>query len=336
MKRMAVIIVNYRKPELTIDCLRSIEPEIAECPGVVVIVVENCSGDDSMRHLQQARDANGWSSWLSIMESPANLGFAGGNNIGIRAVEAETYLLLNNDTIVQRGAFRVMLESLVDRPDVGLLGPRILDPDGTAHVSCFRNRTPISEMLGAARTGPLTALFRRFDVPLPIVDTPIEPEWIGFACVLIRAEVFRGIGLLDEQYFMYFEDIDFCIRARAAGWKILHEPRAQVIHLEGGSSDVVSSFHQRKRVAKFYYESRARYFATHYGGRLGLWLANVLWMVGRCISLLREVAGSKKPHTAAHEGADNWTNWLTPRALRKTSTGATQTVTAAKGHTAHG
>lgn len=310
--QMCIVIVNYRKPGLTIDCLKSIEPELSDVPDLRVVVVDNCSGDDSLAKLEAAREEHGWHDWLAVFESPANLGFAGGNNIGIRAKDADAYLLLNNDTIVQRGALALMLDTLTKCPDVGLIGPRILDPDGTPHVSCFRNRTPVSEMLGAARTSVLTKLFHRFDVPLPVTDEMCEPEWVGFACVLVRREVFKDIGLLDEDYFMYFEDIDFCIRARKAGWRILHDPRARVIHLEGGSSDVVSSFHERKRVARFYYESRARYFASHYGGRLGLWLANVLWMLGRSVSLLREVAGSKKPHTAASEGVDNWINCWRP------------------------
>lgn len=312
MRRMCVVIVNYKKPGLTIDCLKSIEPELADVPDLRVVVVDNCSGDDSMNVLRAAREEHGWHAWLEILESPGNLGFAGGNNIGIRAEDAASYLLLNNDTIVHRGAFALMLETLEKNADAGIIGPMILDPDGTPHVSCFRNRTPISELLGAARTGVITRLFRSFDVPIPVSDEPCEPEWIGFACVLVRKDVFRDIGLLDDDYFMYFEDIDFCIRARKAGWKVRYDPRPEVIHLEGGSSDVVSSFHERKRVAKFYYESRARYFASHYGGRLGLWCANLLWMLGRSVSLLREFAGSKKPHTAAHEGADNWTNWLNP------------------------
>lgn len=312
--RLCVVIVNYRKPALTIDCLKSVEPELADVPDMHVVVVDNCSGDNSIDELAAARAASGWESWLTIIASPTNGGFAAGNNIGIRAIDADAYLLLNNDTIVKRGAFAHLLNTLERDGQIGLVGPRILDPDGTPHVSCFRNRTPISEMLGAAKTGPLTKLFRRFDVPLPIAEPgdPVHPEWIGFACVLVRKQVFDAIGLLDERYFMYFEDIDFCIRARKRGWKIVYDARAEVVHLEGGSSDVVSSFQQRKRVAKFYYESRARYFATHYGGRLGLWCANVLWMLGRGVSLLREAAGSKKPHTAIAEGRDNWTNWLQP------------------------
>jgi len=325
---MCVVIVNYRKPGLTIDCLKSIEPELADVPDLRVVVVDNASGDDSLEVMRAAREEHGWQDWLVILESPGNLGFAGGNNIGIRSEEAASYLLLNNDTIVQRGAFALMLETLERDAKIGLVGPRILDPDGTPHVSCFRNRTPISEMLGAAKTGPLTKLFRRFDVPIPVSDQACQPEWVGFACVLVRQQVFGDIGLLDESYFMYFEDIDFCIRARQAGWQIMHDPRPRVIHLEGGSSDVVSSFQGRKRVAKFYYESRARYFASHYGGRLGLWLANVLWMLGRSVSLLREVAGAKKPHTAAHEGRDNWTNWLNPLRKREQIASATRAASA--------
>jgi hypothetical protein len=309
---MCVVIVNYRKPGLTIDCLKSIEPELADVPDLHVVVVDNASRDGSIEALEEAREAHGWHGWVTIKASATNHGFASGNNQGIVAQDAATYLLLNNDTIVERGALKLMLDALQSHPHAGLVGPRILDPDGTPHVSCFRNRTPVSEMLGAAKTGVLTKLFRRFDVPMPISDERCEPEWIGFACVLVRKNVFDDVGLLDEAYFMYFEDIDFCMRTRRAGWGILHDPRSRVIHLEGGSSDVVSSFHERRRVSRFYYESRARYFAAHYGGRLGLWCANVMWMLGRSVSLLREVAGSKKPHTAAHEGKDNWINWWQP------------------------
>jgi GT2 family glycosyltransferase len=139
----------------------------------------------------------------------------------------------------------------------------------------------------------------------------MQPEWTSFACVLIRREVFNRVGLLDEGYFMYFDDMDFCRRAWKAGIATLHWPAARVVHLRGGSSPVKQLAAERKRPPRYLYASRNRYYAKFYG-RLGLWLANICWHTGRLISLAREIVRQKQAHTCKRQWLDIWTNALRP------------------------
>ncbi|MFI5319420.1 MAG: glycosyltransferase family 2 protein [Myxococcota bacterium] len=311
---LAVILLNYRRADLVLDCLASLEPECRGAPGICVIVVDNASGDGSAARIAEAIGARGWGGWARLVESPVNGGFSAGNNVGIAAVAAEHYLLLNSDTLVRPGALAALLATMRAQPEVGLLGPRLEGPDGVAQESCFRFHSPWSELMAAAATGPISRLLRRHAVALPAADAPHEAEWISFACVLIRAAALREIGLLDDAYFMYFEDMDYCRRAREKGWRIRYEPAAHVVHLRGGSSPVKQAFAERRRVPTYYFASRTRYFAKYYGGTLGVVLANSAWLAGRCVSLARELVGNKRPHTAERHAFDIWTRWLRPLA----------------------
>ena len=288
--QLAVVILNYQTPDMVIDCIYSLEGQIVP-DEQKVIVVDNCSGDDSVDLVQRAINSHDWGAWVDVVRSPVNGGFAAGNNLGIRTVDAEVYLLLNSDTMVRKDAIATMCKSLADQPNVHMLGPRLEWPDGEQQVSCFRNRTPISEMLYASSLGLLWKRFPKHVVAIPTEDRTTRPDWISFACVLIRSEVFDRIGLLDDTYFMYFEDMDFCRRARDAGFEIAFEENARVVHLHGGSSSLVADSKKRKRRAKFYYNARAHYFTKFYG-KLGRVRANLLWELGWLIGLLRGKTGA--------------------------------------------
>ena len=308
--RLAIIIVNYRTPKLVIDCIISLQNEI-EIGCNAVVVVDNASGDGSVKQIEQAIERNNWKQWVEIVPSNVNGGFSAGNNLGIRAIQAEAYLLLNSDTIVRSGAIKSLLEAMEAHPQAGLISPRLEWQDGTPQISCFRYHSPFSELIDAAATGPITKFLKKYDVPIPLSDTPIEPQWTSFACVLIRREVIEQIGLMDEGYFMYFDDVDYCRRANNAGWKILHWPLARVVHLRGGSGTVKADLAARKRPKLYLYASRARYFTKFYGP-IGLWIANLFWLLGRCISLSRELIKNKEPHTCEYEARDIWINWWKP------------------------
>jgi hypothetical protein len=305
---LAVIVLNYRTPDMTVQCLASLEGETE--PGIRVVVVDNASGDGSADRLERVVVERGWSAWANVVRSDVNGGFAAGNNLGIRSVEASAYLLLNSDTLVRPGALRGLREAMRLRPDAGIIGAGLLTAQETPDQSCFRVIAPASELVRAASTGPVTRLLRRFDPILPQTEQPMEPGWLGFACVLIRRDVLETVGLLDDGYFMYFEDVDYCRRARQAGWKVLYWPQAKVVHLLGGSSQMSSPPRQRSRAPRYYYEARARYFAKFYGRR-GLWLANALWHVGRTVSLPRELLG-RSSSSRGLEALDIWTHALDP------------------------
>ena len=308
--RLAIIILNYRTPQLVIDCLASLQNEV-KVEYDRVVVVDNASGDGSVEQIEQAITENQWSQWVQVLLSPVNGGFSAGNNLGIKAIEADAYLLLNSDTLVRAGAINSLLKAMQAHPDAGIVSPRLEWLDGKPQISCFRYGSPASELINAAATGPITKLLKNYDVPIPVSDYPIEPQWTSFACVLIRSEAIKQVGLMDEGYFMYFEDIDYCRRVRNAGWKILHWPEARVIHLRGGSGSVKADLAARKRPKPYLYASRSRYFQKFYG-LIGLWRANLFWLAGRAISLIRELVGNKKPHTCESEAQDIWMNWRKP------------------------
>ena len=312
MTRLCVIVLNYRRAALTIDCLASLACEIGPHADRRVVCIDNGSDDGSADQIGQVIETRGWNEWLTFIRSPVNRGFAGGNNLGFHAVTADAYLLLNSDARVQPGSIDALLGELHRQPDVGAIGPRLQGPHGDAQISCFRYRTPWTEMLDAAGTGHLDRLFESRLVPMAVYEEPMEPQWLSFACIMIRRAVIDQVGLMDEGYFMYFEDIDYSRCMRKAGWRILHYPAAKVVHLRGGSSSVKAAMKRRARVPRYYYESRSRYFAKFYGGVAGLWMTNMMWLLGRSIAFAREAFERRQRGSCELEARDNWTNWLCP------------------------
>jgi GT2 family glycosyltransferase len=309
--RIAAVILNYRTFALTIDCLESLEKERASHTEFEAVVVDNASGDGSDDQIAAQIEARGWSSWVRLVRAGDNRGFSAGNNLGINAVKADVYWLLNSDTVVLPGALDEIARALDERPDAGLFGTRLEWPDGSARRSCFRFLKPPSELVTTAWTGPITRVFQNYEPSLPVSDTPTEPDWLCFASVLIRRSTIERIGLLDDNYFMYYEDIDFCRRARQAGIPIVYWPAARVIHLEGQTSSVTKADTKQRRRPAYYYASRARYYAKFHG-RLGLLAANLWWGAGRAVSFSRELVGNKRPHTSQREARDIWIHWNNP------------------------
>ena len=157
----------------------------------------------------------------------------------------------------------------------------------------------------------MTSAFRSREVSLGPEPPPDQIEWASFACILLRGEMVRAIGPMDEGYFLYFEDVEYCLRARRAGWRIRQVPAARAVHFRGGSGPVKSLSKERARLPRYYYSSRTRFlYQAH--GLGGLISANLLWYLGRFIKHLTRLTGQRiKPMTRA-EGIDIWTNVTRP------------------------
>jgi GT2 family glycosyltransferase len=314
--RLLIVVVVYRVADLTIECLRSLMPEVRSLAGVKVAVCENGSGGDVADRLQTAIREHGWEDAVWFLPIHPNRGFTGGNNAILdRALRwttpPEFFLLLNTDTIVEPGAIAELLASIESDPGVGALGPSLIAPDESLQTSCFRDPTPWSEFLRAACTGPLDRLFNRRLVSIKPPHDTGPHEWTSFAAAMIRSSAIAETGTFDEGYYLYFDDPDLCWRLRCAGWRIAHCPSATIVHLEGAANDVPASRRERRRPPRYLYQSRARYFAKRHG-IAGLWLANLCWHAGRCISLFRELLGRKPTGAAPCEWRDIWTNALRP------------------------
>jgi hypothetical protein len=278
-----VIILNYGTPDLAIASAESVQPQI-EAIGGRLILVDNASPDNSAEKLS-AWAASKPGAPLEIILSPVNGGFAAGNNLGIKAGEAAFYLLLNSDTLVEPGALAALLGAMKERPKLGLAGPLILDEAGAIAVSRFRKRTPFSEFVEATGLDIFYNRFREHVVPI-FEDEADAPDWISFACVMIRKDVIEEVGLLDEGYFMYFEDSAYGLKAAHKGWRGARIDAARVRHFEAKSSGVEDAAAEHKRLPRYYYAARARYFIDHYG-RAGFVAANLFWLAGRAVNYAR-------------------------------------------------
>ena len=287
-RRVAVVIVHYKTPGLLIDCIETVLPEIDPARDEVVIV-DGASGDEHVAKIRHLQEAEG----VTLIEAQKNLGFAGGNNIGLRYLlqsgGAEYVMLLNPDTLVRPGAFARLREFLETQPQSAMVGPRLEHPDGTPQLSAFGDQTPISEFTRGANVGPVTRMLKRWEVYGEIRDEAHPADWLAGACVLMRGEVLERVGLLDDGYFMYYEEADWFRTARRMGYRAWHLPDAHVVHLVGRSSGIVNEEKGAKRLPAYWFESRHRYFRKQFG-YLGMVAADGAWLCGHAINSLRRLA----------------------------------------------
>ena len=307
---IAISIINYRTPELTIGCAGSVLDQIDGIDGEIVIV-DNCSDDGSIEMLEAWVAGLPSGSPVRLVRSQANSGFSGGHNQGMAAVQARYYLVLNSDTVLRPAFLRRILEEARSHPKAGFIAPRLEGEDGRVQNSCFRFPSPLSEFIRGANSGPITLTLKAHDVSLGPAPDPAEIDWASFACILLNSTMVSEIGPMDEGFFLYFEDAEYCLRARRAGWRVLHFPESAAVHFRGGSGPVKALARQRKRLPTYYYSSRTRFmYKAH--GRSGLWAANVLWVMGRSISGLRQLFGLKDGNFRKAEIVDIWTNIWNP------------------------
>lgn len=308
--KIAISIINYRTRDLTLNCVRSVL-EDAGALDVRIVVVDNASGDGSIEAIADWIDSQPPDCPVQLVRSPVNTGFSGGHNQGIAAVEAEHYLLLNSDAVLRPGFLHSILAAAKAHPEAGLIAPRIETGAGEVQVSQFRFHNPWSELERGAGAGPVSRLVRRHVVALPPPVDPAEVQWASFACILLRGTMVRALRPMDEGYFLYYEDAEYCLRARRAGWGIALAPEAVVVHFRGGSGPVKKNAKARKRLPAYYYSSRTRFlYQAH--GRLGLTSANLAWHAGRFIALFRSLLGGRPHPAVAQEARDIWTNYRTP------------------------
>jgi N-acetylglucosaminyl-diphospho-decaprenol L-rhamnosyltransferase len=299
--KLLVVIVNYRVTHLAIDCLHSVAAELGAVPDTHVAVCENGTGDDSAQRIQQAIDENGWAAWCRLTALNINLGFTGGNNAILRpavhsANPPQYFLLLNADTIVRPNAFKALVDFMDQNPKVGIAGSRLEDPDGTPQRSAFRFQSPLGEFEGNLKLGLVSRMLKRWIVAPPVVDRTFETDWVAGASMIIRREVFEDIGLLDEGYFTYFDDIDFCFNARKKGWPTWYVPTSRVVHLVGQSTGVTN---RPKRLPPYLFEARRRYFLKNHSLFYAV-MVDACMIIGLSLWRLRVLLTGKEDTTAPH------------------------------------
>lgn len=318
MQGLAVIVVNYRTPELTIRCLDAIEPARAAFPDLRAIVVDGGSGDGSAAQIEQAvadRD------WISFLPLDVNGGFAFANNRALAALAAvgplpEAIALINPDARVCPGALEAMAALLAREPGAGAVGALLVQEDGRRQSSAFQFPTLRGELCRGAR---IHLLERLLGVPPSSIDgdVALEVPWVTGAAVMLRTAALDAVGLFDDGFFLYFEETDLMRRLRAAGWSVWHEPEARVVH-DGGAStairDPASGMPRARRMPRYWYESRRRYFALAHGRTYAV-LAGLAWLVGLGVWKLRQAVAPREDIGPSHSGRDTIAHGLWPAAL---------------------
>lgn len=274
---LSVVVVSYNSRAYLPACLGSLLPQVRALRGEV-IVVDNASTDGSPEVVRQF-------SGVRLVESAVNVGFVRAVNQALKLAQGRFILILNPDTEVRPGAVGTLVRFMAEHPRVGLAGPKLLYPDGTVQPS--RRRFPGLAVLLTEGTFiqwhfPGLGIFRRFycqDLP---ADIPQPVDWVTGACMLVRREAVEQVGPMDERFFMYSEELDWCRRLWSAGWQVYYVPGAEVVHQEAASSrqDPV-----RQRVN--FYASRWKYAAKYYGPVVGVLLRGFL-LFGLGVELLEE------------------------------------------------
>ena len=253
-----IIIVNFNSTDSLLGCLGSIYDFIAPTQ-VKVFVQDNGSDDDVDRIIADFPE-------VRLSKNKCNMGFARAVNVALKKCYAPYAVILNPDTLVTDGFFQSCLQYLEDKPEVGLLGPKILNPDGTVQGSARSFPTLLTPFFG--RTSLLTKWFpnnriTRQNLLTSTSDgiTPMEVDWVSGACMMVRKAAIDDIGPLDERFFLYWEDADWCKRMWVSGWKVVYYPRAAVMHYVGGSSEKLPF-----RSTVEFHRSAYRLFAKHAEG----------------------------------------------------------------------
>ena len=307
---IAVSIINYRTGEMTIAAVQSVRNTLSDAPARIV-VVDNASGDGSADQIAEWMETLN-DPRLSLVRSQTNSGFSGGHNQGMAAAPgADFYLILNSDALLRADFFPPLLAAAEAEPKVGLIAPQLEWEDETPQISTFRFAGPASEMMRAAQTGPLTKLLKRHVHAIENPPDPAEIEWASFACILLRGEMVRALGPMDEGYFLYFEDSEYGLRARRAGWGVRYVPTARAVHFRGGSSSVKKQAAAKRRVPAYFWRSRTRFLRQAHGPLGPLW-ANLAWIAGRGVAWLRVFTGRTVPQTSHMEWRDIWRGFLSP------------------------
>jgi len=248
---LSIIIVNWNTRDITLNCLRSVYENLKDGPTFEVILVDNGSKDGSVESIK-ADFPQG-----ILIENKKNLGFAKANNLALERMRGRYALFLNSDVMITPNSIQRMKEFMDLNPNVGAVGVQLLREDGSKQNSVANFPSLATELLNKSL---LRKMFPRKYFAKDFSHSPYEVESLIGACIMVRKETIDEIGPLDEDYFFFLEETDWCFRMKKAGWKIFHLPHIQVYHFQG------QSVKRELALARIeYFRSRYKFFEKHRG-----------------------------------------------------------------------
>ncbi|MCX8057314.1 MAG: glycosyltransferase [Ignavibacteria bacterium] len=265
MVELSIIIVNYNVKAFLQNCLLSIL-KATEKISSEIIVVDNASDDGSVEIVKKNFPN------VKLIESKENLGFSRANNIGLKISQGKYICLINPDTIVEENTFEEMIQFMERNPEVGLAGCKILNPDGTFQLACRRSfPTPwvaFTKIIGLSKVFPKSKLFAKYNLTYLDENKSYEVDAVSGSFMFFRREVYEKIGGLDETFFMYGEDLDYCYRVKKAGYKVYYVHSTKIIHFKGEST-------KRSNIdeLKHFYDAMRLFVKKHFAGS---WIIEML------------------------------------------------------------
>lgn len=286
---LSVCIVNWNTRELLRACLESIEAARGRL-AVQVIVVDNASADGSAQMVRESFPS------VELIANPENRYYAAANNQALRAAAAPLKLLLNSDIEVPADGLRTLVDWMRERPRVGALAPRLVYPDGRLQHSCRSFPSPdtvMFEALGLSRLLPSSRLFGKYRMTWWGYDEDRPVDQPMASALLLRAEALEEVGLLDEQFPMFFNDVDLCRRLWDAGWEVWFTPTVTMTHHHGGSTRLV-----RREMMAESGRGFLEFYRKHYRGRISWPSYVVATLVLRVAYAFRTLwAGLRRPRS---------------------------------------
>ena len=286
--RLSIITVSWNVRDLLHDCLKSVEAA-KESLSLEMIVVDSASSDETPDMVAQAFP------WVHLIRCDENVGFPRGNNIGIAASTGHYVILLNPDTVVLDDALAKLCRYLDTHDDVGVVGPKLLNPDRSIQSS--RRRFPtfytaLFESTWLQESAPKRVLDHYYALDLDDDETAVI-DWVMGAALMTRRRIIDQVGGLDEAYFMYSEELDWCRRIKGAGWAVVYLPEAEIVHHLGKSSEqAVTHRHINFNQAKL------RYFRKYHGTGVAFALRAFLlltYLQQLFLELFKGIIGHKRP-----------------------------------------
>lgn len=282
MSDVCIVLVNYNTRDLLRNCLNSIFASQG-VGHIGVTVVDNASSDGSAA-LVRAEFPQ-----VHLIANRENLGYAAANNLALRACHADYALLLNPDTVLPSAALAKAIQFFEAHPDAGVLGPKLVRPDGSLDLACRRSfPTPeisFYRMVGLSRLFPQSRLFGRYNLTYLDPDQTTEVDSVVGAFMMVRGEILTQVGLLDEQFFMYAEDLDWCKRIKESlnprtghPWQVWYYPEITVLHVKRASSS------RSTRAQRAFNDTMLQFYRKHYAATTPFWLD---WLVVGGIALRR-------------------------------------------------
>lgn len=286
---VSILVVNYNTCRLTMDCLRSVYDSETRF-SYEIILIDNHSKDDSVEIISNEFPD------ITLIANQENTGFAKANNQGMDVATGRYVLLLNSDTVVRKDTLETMITFMDSRPDVGASGCKIILPDGSLDKACKRGfPTPSASFyyaFGFSKLFPNNPRFNGYQLGYLDPDQDYPVDCLVGAFMLLRQETIAQVGGLDEEFFMYGEDLDWCYRIKEAGWEIYYYPKTSIIHLKGGSA--------RRRPFKIVYEfhrAMILFHRKHYRKQYSIMINGMVYAgvgVKFALSLLRNAMISPK------------------------------------------